>query len=368
MIALHCIAGIGRTGTMASIYMYHVWNRTGVVPCHFKLNSKKISMKEIILYIKLKRGRSITPYQFCKLLEYEANYESSKTGKDCLVVTPVGRLRSNSSGKPTESNLLKLKKARPMGNYSDRKINKREFNIMVNSKFTPSCGGQMKLAQSVVLNPTRDYTVRIQGRSLKTSNQNSGVFEKIDSRKPLTRSAMLTPKNRQMVQNSGRRRLQQYSSKKVRSVRGGGEGRQKQVYTPDARGYASGKEMFFRYHPRGGQGSKQLEGKGGGLGSGKNGQDRVNKVPKISIFDTDSGGKERRKYKPNNFANLRRKPRDLKQNLDSNNGSKSRMKPSKDDMYGKTNKELEEEWERKNKGGTGVWGEISNSVMSWFKK
>ena len=160
VISFHCKAGIGRTGTFIAIYLFHELNQNYLnKSTNPLLVPRKVSMKELIFYIKMKRGLSITAYQFHKLLKYEDNYLKSlkvKNPKKTHYMVPRGDqyelLKSNSTNyfshtyKPKKvvnennlnysafSNPIKMKNIQlPMYNiHSEKTIPK---NLTLSNKF-----------------------------------------------------------------------------------------------------------------------------------------------------------------------------------------------------------------------------------------
>lgn len=101
------------------------------------LAAKPVSMKELILYIKLKRGLSITAYQFHKLLQYEADFSEfldsrGKTATPATVTVPRGdkhfMLKSNS----TKFYSQNVKKNNPKRNAN---LHQSEVKKLMSSKY-----------------------------------------------------------------------------------------------------------------------------------------------------------------------------------------------------------------------------------------
>lgn len=77
------------------------------------LSPEKVSMKELILYIKLKRGLSITAYQFHKLLQYEENYQRVLKNKKLIAQTTQVQVPKGDKFEKLRSHSIKFHSQNP---------------------------------------------------------------------------------------------------------------------------------------------------------------------------------------------------------------------------------------------------------------
>lgn len=377
-MAFHCIAGIGRTGTMIALFLFHVWKKTNFLANQTLFNHKpKISMKEIIFFLKMQRARSITPYQFAKLLEYEEEFKKAPKKPNPIQFTPKVQKESNISLSQMKLSIGKLTNSKTVLSHSNLKNSQVKSHFGLKSKFKPM---DPNMVQSTFLEPIKSKKSHDDNIALKTISAKSGFSrKKKDMNQRISHSAMFSPNKTVRVKSLKSKNVKFRSSHKHSSNFKTQKVSQFTPGKPANLHQTQPKKLFFEYKPRSNvhNNSKLNQKIPSKLQSKSSGKDKIysERVPRINVFEIDQ--REKRGYRAKQFKQRKgsklsqkfekdfrlRKEREVKRKKNQ------KEEEEEDDMYGMTNEELEEQWIQNNKlkkTKKGVWDKFSNRFLSWF--